>query len=255
MAKNETSSISIGTWGVNTGENTVTDKSSKVSTGQEPDGLRGGCQSIFLMTNRDTEGFTLIELLVTISIIAILAAMLLPALSSAHKKAQTVQCQSNLRQLSVTTFLYCQDNNDYLPFAWFDDTDASENNFFALLTPLLYHVEFDGYDDFESKIYMCPKRMTEPLVGPNPMRISYGMNANNSINFPDPRTRRLGQVPNPAGTLLVADVAFTFNHPAIERLDADQVGYKHDNRANIVFFDGHAAASSIQQTNILMVKF
>jgi prepilin-type N-terminal cleavage/methylation domain-containing protein/prepilin-type processing-associated H-X9-DG protein len=207
------------------------------------------------MIDHRKNGFTLIELLVTIAIIAILAAMLLPALSSARKKAQAVHCQSNLRQLSVTTFLYCQDNNDYLPFAWYNETDASENNFFALLTPLLYHVEFDGYGDFESKVFTCPKRMTEPLVGPTPMRISYGMNANNSIDFPDPHTRRLAAVPNPAGTLLVADVAFTYNHVAIQRLDADQVGYKHDNRANIVFFDGHAAASSVQQTNTLMVKF
>ena len=200
-------------------------------------------------------GFTLIELLVTIAIIAILAAMLLPSLSAAHKKAQAVQCQSNLRQLSVTTFMYCQDNNDYLPFAWYDDTDASDNNFLSLLTPILYHVEFDGYGDFESKIFMCPKRMTEPLVGPNPMRISYGMNANNSINFPDPRTRRLGAVPNPASTLLLADIAFAYNHPPIERLDPGQTGYKHDNRANLVLFDGHAAVVSTLQTNTLTVNF
>lgn len=197
----------------------------------------------------------MIELLVTIAIIAILAAMLLPALSAARKKAQTVQCQSNLRQISITTFMYCQDNNDYLPYAWYNDSDAADNNFLSLLTPLLYHVEFDGYGDFESKVYSCPKRMTEPLVGPNPMRISYGMNANNSIDFPDPRTRRTAAVPNPAATLLVSDIAFAYNHPPIERLDPDQVGYKHDARANLVFFDGHASVTSTAQTNTLVVKF
>jgi prepilin-type N-terminal cleavage/methylation domain-containing protein/prepilin-type processing-associated H-X9-DG protein len=201
------------------------------------------------------DGFTLIELLVTIAVIAILAAMLLPALSSARTKAQSTQCASNLRQLSVATFLYCQDNNDLLPFAWYNESDASDNNFSALLTPLLYHADFDGYGDFENKVFSCPKRMVEPLVGPNPMRISYGMNANNSVDFPDPHTRRLAQVPNPAGTLLLADVAYLYNHPPIQRLDADQVGYKHDNRANFVFFDGHAAANSTFQTNTLMVKF
>jgi prepilin-type N-terminal cleavage/methylation domain-containing protein/prepilin-type processing-associated H-X9-DG protein len=206
-------------------------------------------------TKRSRYAFTLIELLVTIAMIAILAAMLLPVLSSARTKAQAATCQNNLRQLSVTTFLYCQDNNDYLPFAWYDDADPSENNFFSLLTPLLYQVEFDGYSDFESKVFMCPKRMMEPLVGPNPMRISYGMNANNSIDFPDPRTRRLNSVVNPSGTLLIADVAFSYNHPPIVKLGPDQVGYKHDSRANYVFFDGHAAAESLQQTNTLLVKF
>ena len=204
---------------------------------------------------RTDKGFTLIELLVTIAVIAILAALLLPALGAAHKRAQSVQCQSNLRQLSLTTFMYCQDNNDSLPFAWYDDPDAGNNNFLSLLTPLIYHVEFDGFGDFESKIYCCPKRMTEPLVGPNPMRISYGMNANNSIDFPDPRTRRLAAVTSPATTLLLGDIAFSYNHPPIERADPDQVGYKHDTRANLIFFDGHAARAGTTETNSFIVKF
>ena len=62
-------------------------------------------------------------------------------------------------------------------------------------------------------------------------------------------------IPNPAGTLLVADIAFTYNHPPIERLDPEQVGYKHDNKANYVFFDGHASPESVLQTNTLAVKF
>jgi prepilin-type N-terminal cleavage/methylation domain-containing protein/prepilin-type processing-associated H-X9-DG protein len=64
--------------------------------------------------HRTAEGFTLIELLVVIAIIAILASLLLPALSRASAQARRIQCVSNEKQLLLTWNMYAGDNRELL---------------------------------------------------------------------------------------------------------------------------------------------
>ena len=189
------------------------------------------------------------------TIISILAALLLPALSNAKKKAQAIQCLNNVRQIGLASIAYCQDNSDHLPFAWWDNPDPKENSFYALLTPQIYRSDFDGFGDYSLPLYTCPTRAQEPLIGANPMRISYGMNAYNSINFPDPQTRRFTQAIQSSSTLLLSDIAREYNHPPIDTLAADHIGYKHFSRGNVLFFDGHSSAITLKQTNNVVLNF
>lgn len=74
-------------------------------------------KSVEMPTGKEAakRGFTLIELLVVIAIIAILASLLLPALSRAKMQAYTIKCQNNLRNLGQATYMYASDFDDFIP--------------------------------------------------------------------------------------------------------------------------------------------
>ena len=67
------------------------------------------------MPSKPAIGFSLVELLVTVAIIAVLAALLLPALSRAKESGRTTACQGNLHQIGIALQLYVSESGNRMP--------------------------------------------------------------------------------------------------------------------------------------------
>jgi prepilin-type N-terminal cleavage/methylation domain-containing protein len=114
-------------------------------------------------------GFTLIELLVVISIIAVLAAMLLPAISLVKETAKQMRCGSSLRQIYIGVMAYAEDNEGVLPPALLDVPSGTGDRFwFGFVAPYLDASKNDtiSYKNLivgTSVLYGCPN-LPKPAV-------------------------------------------------------------------------------------------
>jgi prepilin-type N-terminal cleavage/methylation domain-containing protein/prepilin-type processing-associated H-X9-DG protein len=183
--------------------------------------------------------FTLIELLVVIAIIAILASMLLPALSRAKGKAKAVKCINNLKQWGLATQLFVLDNDDYLPKDGSGNGRSTAAGWYVDLPKILDMPPYQSnewhtneFAPLGNTIWICPS---------NPRR-SNGNNLfhyclNRHVNATGAGNQvRIASIPNPTSTVWLFDNGKLAPVAQQNNVHTDI----HDNGANFTFLDGHA---------------
>ena len=207
--------------------------------------------------------FTLIELLVVIAIIAILAGLLLPALSRAKIGSLEIACANHIRQLTLAWILYADDNNDLLVNNHgIDETKARRDNWVNHVLDwgnsddntnevYLSGAKLGSYVNRSIGVYKCPSDKSVAANGPRIRSISM----NSLVGDPGVLTNRfnpsymqflkMNHFPRPAGIYVLMD-----EHPDtindgffMNRLDDYQwgnlPGSYHNGGMNLSFGDGH----------------
>lgn len=198
--------------------------------------------------------FTLVELLIVISIIAILAALLLPALSKARDKVIEIECAGKVKQITSATLMYASDFDGYGPSYWkisnalfISDTDGAIGEYLGVSRDY-----FSGGSKYliMPPISMCSKGArygdANPYFGSRyidatrpSMNNSYGLNNYLIRTY----AANLKKVKNPSGRMLVCPVGIDHWNSTTARggycEDRDVMAFRHNKGGNIGFVDGH----------------
>lgn len=226
---------------------------------------------------RRSRAFTLVELLVVIGIVALLIAMLLPALSVARANSRAVACLSNLRQMAVAAQAYCNDNGGRFPVAYWtaandpiytgfnwDFTvvrDVSANT--TVVRPgLLWHGAGDapGLAVQQCPAYEPPAGTDggDPYTGYNYNTSGVGHGQSESI----PAPVKVAQVKRASEVALFGDGEYyggpdkfmrspfpTAGDTSFADRAAGTQAFRHRGRTNVAFVDGHGEMWPERHTN------
>lgn len=182
--------------------------------------------------------FTLIELLVVIAIIAVLASLLLPALTKAKSKAHGITCVNNLRQWAQAMQLYLLDNNDYLPPEGTGTTLNQQTGWYVALPKQLGLGDYfqmpwrtNASAPMGKSIWICP---ANPRRSNGNNLFHYCMNEHIDETGDQDRPVKLSSVPQPASVVWLFD-----NGKLAARAQQNNVHTNiHAGGANFAFLDG-----------------